>query len=62
MEHGGHGGVTAAPIVKQMMEAYFRKGQPAPALPEVQKKPGVQKKVEAPSGAPHAEPPVMPEE
>lgn len=28
VEHGGHGGVEAAPIVRQVLEVYFRKQQP----------------------------------
>ena len=27
VENGGHGGVAAAPLVKQVMEAFFNKGQ-----------------------------------
>ena len=52
VENGGHGGVTAAPIVKQVLEAYFRKGNPPPpALPEVQKKAGPAPVLHAEQGA-----------
>jgi cell division protein FtsI/penicillin-binding protein 2 len=27
MEHGGHGGSAAAPVVKAVMQEYFRKKQ-----------------------------------
>src|SRR5204863_8541755 len=35
VEHGGHGGVTAAPIGKHVMETFFAKedGQPLPPPP-----------------------------
>ena len=35
VEHGGHGGVTAAPIAKHVMETFFakREGKPLPAMP-----------------------------
>jgi penicillin-binding protein 2 len=29
MEHGGHGGSAAAPVVKAVMQEYFRKQQVA---------------------------------
>jgi penicillin-binding protein 2 len=35
VEHGGHGGVTAAPIAKHVLETFFakREGQPLPPPP-----------------------------
>jgi penicillin-binding protein 2 len=35
VEHGGHGGLTAAPIAKHVLETFFAKqeGRPLPALP-----------------------------
>ena len=35
VEHGGHGGTTAAPIAKHVLETFFAKqdGRPLPALP-----------------------------
>ena len=36
VEHGGHGGTTATPIAKHVLETYFAKqdGKPLPVLPE----------------------------
>lgn len=35
VEHGGHGGVTAAPIAKHVLQTFFakREGRPLPVLP-----------------------------
>ena len=35
VEHGGHGGVTAAPIAKHVLETFFAKqeGRPLPPAP-----------------------------
>ena len=36
VEHGGHGGVTAAPIAKHVLETFFAKseGRPLPSPPQ----------------------------
>jgi penicillin-binding protein 2 len=34
VENGGHGGVTAAPVVRQVMEAYFKKTHPMKEEPD----------------------------
>ena len=55
VEHGGHGGVTAAPIAKHVMETFFAKkeGRPLPPVPKVIGDPVV------PVARPLAQPPVQ---
>jgi hypothetical protein len=42
VEHGGHGGVTAAPIAKHVLETFFAKqeGRPLPPAPVRDERPG----------------------
>ena len=42
VEHGGHGGVTAAPIARHVLETFFakREGRPLPPKPVIQGAPG----------------------
>jgi penicillin-binding protein 2 len=35
IEHGGHGGTTAAPVVRKVLERFFATEAPAPRLPAV---------------------------
>ena len=36
IEHGGHGGTTAAPVVRQVLEVFFESRLPKPADPRLQ--------------------------
>ena len=55
VEHGGHGGITAAPIAKHVMETFFakREGKPLPPVPKQVGDPVV------PPAKPLAQPPVQ---
>ena len=55
VEHGGHGGITAAPIAKHVMETFFakREGKPLPPVPKQIGDPVV------PPAKPLAQPPVQ---
>ena len=43
VEHGGHGGVTAAPIAKHVLDTFFakREGRPLPSPPVRDERPDV---------------------
>ena len=63
VEHGGHGGATAAPIAKHVLETFFAKqdGQPLPALEPAGARHRPRRRRQPPSAGPPAATPAPPD-